>query len=231
MNGNIRINNDLYDISVNMPDNDPDGWYVSKSKSFNVNKNELVVNEFETDFPHIKLLGNDSDSKYKFLTKLVNRNEGLVEWFSIVKSKYINESKLPLYLDTIIEPDEYVDLEYSLNEIKKIQSQLSIDKEKLNKKYRSEMEDLNNQASKKIDKICLQQQELYVLTLSSLSLPLTLCSQIESYNPNGSDEEIDIKKKMYARELLIQYKIALLKFINDNPSKLITDVINSFLLK
>jgi hypothetical protein len=192
------------DISENSDD-----WKTIKSESFRPNRETYILEKFQKEFPSQKV------SDYNLLTKLASRNKTLTEWLANVSLFYSKDVEVPRYLTEVIKPDEYVILE---KEIVKYNQQLSSESKELEKasqNYKETIKDISKKYKIEKDKIT-ENKVIKILTLNQTDLPLTLALQIENFTPATIDDAPT--RRAYAREVLINFQLTLIKIVQEKPS-------------
>lgn len=208
-----------------------DTWTVIQSETVEYSAASVIVKNFTEQFSSISLLGEDSDSKYEFLCKLVSRNSKLLEWYAAQKLKYSDLAQLPLFAKDLIKPEEFKSLQIEMTNISDIVKS-SVDKRiEASKVYKVKLKQIDDEERKLINKIKGDDSVIKILTLNSSKLPLTLSLAIENFTPTGDSNKAAENKRIFVRETLIQYKVGLLKFIKNNPDTDIDDVVDKLGLK
>lgn len=208
-----------------------DQWTVIKSQAVQYSAAEVIVDNFNESFNNIQLSGETYEEKYEFLTKLVSRNSKLLEWYSAQKIKYSDLAQLPLFAKDLIEPKKFKSLQNDLTALSDVVKE-SVDQRILaSNEYKKKLNLIDINEKRKISEIKSKDQVLKILSLNSSQLPLTLSLAIENFTPLGDTKLAAENKKIYVRETLTQFKIGLLKFLNDNPNTDIDDVIDKLGLK
>lgn len=208
-----------------------DDWIIKKSEVFEYSKDEEIVKAFIKKFPTMKLLGDTFEEKFDFLTNVVSRNSKLLEWFANEKIKYAELAQLPKYLKTHVEPAEFAVLKDEVKTVNDILAEDAQIRSDLAKEYNRKLKDADNKLKTKLNEIKSNNDVLKIVTLTSQSLPLSMALSIEEFNVKTNDSEFSDKKKYYVREMLINYKIALLKLIKENPDIDLDLVLDELTLK
>jgi hypothetical protein len=220
-----------HDITFNDPSANSGDWVYIKSQAVSYDRYSVVVNKFEKDFPHIKLLGNDSSNKYEFLTSLVSRNKTLAQWYAGASIAYSELTQLPLYMKDLVTPSEYKGLEDSIKSCNDVIRTAAQDRVKLAEKYRADLRLIDAQETKSLESITSTSKITRIATLTSDNLPLSIGALIEGYTPTSKDRSIVDSRREYGKECLIQYKISLLNVLKTNPEVDIDKVIKEGALK
>jgi hypothetical protein len=222
---------DFGDIVIDDISDNIDNWIVKDAEVIEYSKATVLVEAFESQFPHIKLLGNSDDEKFDYLTNLVSRSDKLLQWFALEKVNYSELTQLPSYLTDVIDKSEFKKIRSKITEVNNVIADFAEQRAKLALEYKANLRKLERQLDAKIDKSIGNDNVVKVLTLTSQSMPLSLINAIESYNPQTSDINFDEKKKLYARELLTRFKVSLLKKVNEDPDIDIDTLIDEISLK
>jgi len=207
-NNEIQIN---YDLSE---------WITVESENYKLDRDTYIIESFYKDYPKYKGAVRD----YEMLMSLCTRSTILGEWLIGINAKYVLEVNIPKYLENLIEPKQYNDVQYNLKKFNDTNKNFSDDCVKLSDKYKNDLETLRNKYSAEFDKF-KKDQILRVLTLKTSELPIEIQLEIENFTPAKFSGSVD--SKTFSRELLIQYKRYLLKEIKNNPKIDINDVISN----
>lgn len=206
-------------------------WTVKTSETTSYSKSEIIVQAFEKEFSNIKLLGDDFDAKYDYLTKVCSRSTALLEWFSLQKLNYSELSQLPAYLDGLVDKKEFKHIQVEITKINNIISDYAAKRNEATDNYKAELKRIDKDMETEINKIKSNSNVVKILTLNSQCLPLQMAFALESFNTKTSESDFEEKKKLYVRELLTNFKVSLLKAVRDNPDIDIDDLINELRLK
>lgn len=227
----ISIKTSYGDIVINDVSDEIDGWIVKDAEVIEYSKATVIVESFEKQFPHIKLLGNDDSTKFDYLTNLVSRSDKLFQWFALEKIKYSELTQLPSYLKGRIDASEFSSIQKKISCVNDVIADFADQRAKLAIEYKNNLKKLQKKMDASIDKTIADDKVIKVLTLTTQSLPLSMINAIESYSPRTSDINFDEKKKLYARELLTLFKVDLLDKIKDNPDLDVDLLIDEISLK
>jgi len=191
---------------------DSSSWKVVEAQNFRPDKPEFMLKRFKKDFPKQASAVNDFD----MLTKLASRSKAVSEWYARVSAEYVLEINVPKYLKDIVEPKEFEEANTKIKELNKLAAERALDEQRVVKNYQQEMKKIEEDYTKK-SAVNLQNKLVRILTLNSTSLPITLQLMIENFTPSTTSGSPD--KKTYAREVLTQFKISLLKYFADKANK------------
>lgn len=209
--------NDIKNIDV---PKSKDDWYTIEKETVVYNRNIEIVEKFEKEWD-ITLDGND-DEKCEMFFKIVSRNSVIQNWYSSQKLIFSETNEIPKYLKENLSLEEYSITKDNLTRNKDLNIKVAKDIQKLSTDYQTKIKEL--QASVKNFEIKNNDRFFEVLNLSVNDLPLELTIKILNYVPA---ENGDItSQKVYGRELLIQYKIFLIKKLKENENTKLSDIIN-----
>uniref|UniRef100_A0A2V0RI88 Uncharacterized protein n=1 Tax=viral metagenome TaxID=1070528 RepID=A0A2V0RI88_9ZZZZ len=219
-------------FEVNLPNKENENdWIVVVSESSSYNKEEVLVNAFEKDFPEIKLIGNDVSSKYIFLTSVTARSKALLKWYAAAKLSYSELTQLPLYLADHVHPSEFIKVREKASEINVVVSEFSKRAQSLAREYSEKLKKIENERDEAISEIKLNDNLIKIVTLQVIDLPLSIQMSIEGYAPKDISRDVSESRRVYARECLTTFKVSLLKLINDEPEVDINDIVKELGLK
>lgn len=208
-----------------------DEWVVKVAETTTYSKEIVIVKSFNDSFPNIKLLGNNDNEKFEYLSKLVSRSDKLLQWFTLEKLKYSELSQLPSYLTDLVDPKEFKGIQEEITTVNDTISEYTLKRRKATEKYKSELKTLDDEMNSIIDSKIKDNKVIKILTLTSQSLPLCMVNAIESYNAQTSDSDFEEKKKLYGRELLTKFKVKLLELIKEKPDLDLDMLIDDLSLK
>lgn len=208
-----------------------DKWVVKESEVYTYSKSDVITEAFIKDFPHISLLGKNNDEKFEYISRLVSRSKSLNVWFSMKKLEYSELAQLPKYLTDLIKPKEFKAIQNDISRVNRVVSDYTEARVEINKQYKRTIEANIDSMNDEINKIIKSNPVTKILTLTTQSLPLSMIANIEEFNTKTSDTNFEEKKSLYAKEMLTQFKISLLKLIKENPYIDIDQVIDHLKLK
>lgn len=209
------------DITIDI--NNSDNWYIIKSESYIPNRDEYILKKFKNDFPNVPI-----GDQVQLIYNLASRNKAINEWLAITNSFYADEATMPLYLKDLVEPSVFKSTQQSITEYNKVVKQEADERLQASIDYKNKLEQIDRKYEKLKEKV-KSNKLLRILTLASNELPLTLNLSIETYSPADVTSSPD--KKVYARELLTNYKIHLIKILKQNPDVDIETLIKNNLVK
>jgi hypothetical protein len=212
------------DLEVKLPDETLDNWVVVKQQSIKYVKGDIILEKFNKDFPHAVV------DSYDVICDLASRSTKISEWLVNANTVYSELAEMPLYLDGLVEPKIYKGLTQDIQRINETIGSFSQSRQQLAEKYKNELKILEKKEKEAINKIKGDNKFLRVLTLNTTSLPLTLQLMINGYSPSNS-ENLQESPKVFAREMLINYKVSLIKKIIEDPNFKVDIVIDDNQLK
>jgi hypothetical protein len=212
------------DLEVKLPDETLDNWVVVKQQSIKYVKGDIILEKFNKDFPHAVV------DSYDVICELASRSTKISEWLVNANTVYSELAEMPLYLDGLVEPKIYKGLTHDIQRINETIGSFSQSRQQLAEKYKNELKVLEKKEKEAINKIKGDNKFLRVLTLNTTSLPLTLQLMINGYSPSNS-ENLQESQKVFAREMLINYKVSLIKKIIEDPNFKVDTVIDDNQLK
>jgi hypothetical protein len=212
------------DLEVKLPDETLDNWVVVKQQSIKYVKGDIILEKFNKDFPHAVV------NSYDVICDLASRSTKISEWLVNANTIYSELAEMPLYLDGLVEPKIYKGLTQDIQRINETIGSFSQSRQQLAEKYKNELKILEKKEKEAINKIKGDNKFLRVLTLNTTSLPLTLQLMINGYSPSNS-ENLQESQKVFAREMLINYKVSLIKKIIEDPNFKVDIVIDDNQLK
>jgi hypothetical protein len=212
------------DLEVKLPDETLDNWVVVKQQSIKYVKGDIILEKFNKDFPHAVV------DSYDVICDLASRSTKISEWLVNANTIYSELAEMPLYLDGLVEPKIYKGLTQDIQRINETIGSFSQSRQQLAEKYKNELKILEKKEKEAINKIKGDNKFLRVLTLNTTSLPLTLQLMINGYSPSNS-ENLQESQKVFAREMLINYKVSLIKKIIEDPNFKVDIVIDDNQLK
>lgn len=218
----IKLTSGNYSIDVDSVDiKNPDKWKIVESETYRPSKDNFILNKFHSDWPQHKVAAKSAEMVYS----ICSRATILINWLREANASYSIETTPPLYLEGIISPEKFINATESLNEINNINREYSIKNQKTAKNFNEEMDNNTAEHVKKLEKF-KENKIVRILNMNSTELPISMQFMIENFTPTVNANSVD--KKTYARELLVNYKVSLLKFFNEENNKDIN--INDFLI-
>lgn len=219
----MTIDKDLV-IKVDSPKPDEESkWYVVQQQEFKIDKEEFILEKYNKDYPNFKI--ND----FRKLLRIVSRNEKLQSWYAKTSLLFADTIQLPLAYKDLFLPDEYKEMFTDISMYKKNLAKESEEIQTLSNKFNKDLEEIQDRYKNK-NKDLLSKNKYYpIITMNSNKLPLRIQLQIEDYSPQTAD--VVEKRKVFAREMLINYKRALIKYVSENENVDVFELIDSQILK
>lgn len=193
-----------YDFNVSVSDKIED-WLIIKDEKYRPDRGNFILENFNKDFPQIKV-GDDVQKVYS----LCGRSTVLIEWLAKKNLEYALIQGEPTFYRDEIKVDVYKKVSDELlanSSRSKLRSQEELSAAE---EYKYKMDKI----SKKYSDYNFIMKESRVISMNSTELPLTLQLAIENYTPASDDSP---NRRSFARELLINYKLKLIKIINEKP--------------
>lgn len=201
--GDKRIDVEL----INKPINE---WYVSVEEDYKPDYRKFIIDKFEEKYPMLK-------GKYDWtqLNSLISRNEQLLKYKATVDGEYAISASIPKYYEDIVDKDQYTTARNKLSKLKDLEAKRAQALIKASEDYKQKCSDINEDYDKELDEFDVDPVTM-IASLPSTKLPLSIQMLIEDYSP--ADTSDSNTKRKFAREMLVRYKIALLKAHNDGKN-------------
>lgn len=184
-----------------------DEWYASKEQEYVPDRQKFIMEKFQLDFPDIKI--DDFDK----LTRLVGRNLSVKEWFARANAEYAADVRLPGYLKDLISNEQYDKTSKMIVEYNDMNKKESAESAKKSEQYKKDMEEIRERYAQKRKSYIDKDKLLFILTLPAEKLPLSISLAIENFTPKDASDQRE--KRLFAREMLIKFKLALIKALQD----------------
>lgn len=207
MNTNELIYFKDEDISLEKPTEESDSWYVSIDDEYLPDYKKFVMDRFNRDYPHIKL-----DYDWDKFGRLISRTRVLQEWKLLIDSEYSSNVTVPRYYSELVDPEDYKKARSLITEYSRNERDRSDELNEAALAYKKKYDEINVKYDRLADKIT-SDDIVFIATLNSNLLPITLQCMIEDYVP--ADASDSVQKRKYAREVLVRYKMTLLKALNE----------------
>lgn len=211
------------DLRVKYPSSDINDWYTIEQQSFTVDKGEYILKEFSKDFPGFKV------DDFQYLLKVINRSKTLREWYARTSLLYANTVQLPVGYKDLFEPNQYLKMMEDMTSYKNNLVKESEEIEKISNEFTNNINNIRDKYRSLNEQIVSKNKLYPILTLTGEDLPLSIQMEIEGYSPATGD--ISNSQKAFSKELLIQYKRALINKVKENPNIDIVKVIDANRLK
>lgn len=208
----IKIKIDLQDPK----DVNTDEWYAVIDENYQPNKDQFILEKFNKDYPKYDI------KDIKLLYNLVSRSKNLQEWLAIATAEFILNVECPEYFKEVLTDEEFNKTNKNISQLNKLYSEKSEKEKRLAEDYKNSRIKLDNEYEDKFNNI-KKDNYTKILALKSEELPLEIQMMIEAYTPSNVND-INSKKR-YAKELIIKYKLNLLRICKENDIKDINVVI------
>lgn len=192
--------------------NDKDSWKVVQSEDYRPDRSEFLLKKFKEDFPH----QSQAVTSFEMISSLASRSKRVNEWLIGAQSEYVLQVSTPQYLKDIVSPTDFKKASETITKLNHNATNKSNEELKAVQNYKLEMQRIEEKYEK-LNQPLLKDKVVKILTINSTLLPISLQLMIENYVPAVTSASPD--KKTYAREVLTQFKITLLKLISDPNSK------------
>lgn len=192
-------------IDVNMPPIDEDKWLIVAEEKYRPDKQKFIYESFIEDYPHIKV--SDGDQVYA----LASRSATLSEWLSKKNLEYAIIEGSPTFFRDHVDPKKFDAATKEILRLNAINAKKASEQAAAATRYKNSLAEIEQKYE---DQLNTGDKTAKVLSLNTTSLPLSIQLAIENYSPAKSSSP---NQKAFARECLINYKIALLKLIKDDP--------------
>lgn len=191
------------------PVDDKDKWVVIQDESYRPDKDAFILDKFIKDFPDINISGDP-----QIIYKLASRSTHLNDWLANTNMLYAKGSNIPVYYKNIITPETFEAISLEAQALSAANTKRAIAERDASNKYKAELEKVEQVYEK--DTIGIVKTAAgFVLSLNSTCLPLTIQMAIEKYSPFDGQSP---NQKVYAREMLVRYKTALLAMITKDTA-------------
>jgi hypothetical protein len=201
-------------------ENDKNDYLIIKDEQYRPDKSEFVFNRFLMDFPHLVQVRD-----VQMVYSLASRQNNLAEWLAKVNLDYALQQNEPTFYRDHVDPKEYETISGDIQETSIRNRNRANEEVAAALEYKSKMANI----AKKYDKFNYKSKYSRIILMNTTELPLTLQIAIDSYNP-AEDPDL-VSQKTYAREMLVQYKLALINYLKQNPQVDIDSLIKSYLTK
>lgn len=208
----IILNTGKVSIVIEEVSKESKSWKVIQSSEYKPDRQEWMLKKFRKEFPKQA----EAVSSFEILNSLASRSMRVSQWFANSSAEFILEVDVPLYLKDLIDPKEYKNASENLQLLNKNAASRSSEEVKTVQEYKSNMEKI----SMKYDRInegIIKNKIVRILSINSQYLPITLQLMIENFTPAADGKSPD--KKTYAREILTQFKISLIKYFTAKENK------------
>lgn len=209
----IKSGSNSYDVDG--PPTDENKWLIVVEEKYRPDKQKFIYEEFIKDYPDIKAI--DADQVYA----LASRSSKLNNWLSKKNLEYAIKEGSPTFYRDYVEPDVYDKASKVIQKLNEVNAKKAAEQAAAASKYQDTLKEIDDKYSRLLS---TDNSIAKVLNINTTALPLSIQLAIDNYTPAGSSSP---NQKAYARECLVNYKIALLKAIKNDQKidieKLIKD--------
>jgi len=209
-------------IEVEPIKQDFNDWATIKGESYTPDRAEFILDRFKQDFPE------HGEVSYDLLMATISRSKPLSRWLAQTNLDYSVSAQVPEYFKDHVEPDEFNKSSKIITQYNKLLAEESQETQAAAAAYQKRIDDINKKYVALKEKYT-RDNLVRILTMQSNELPITLQLAIENYTPEADASAPD--KRRYAREMVINYKVSLLKILKENPDIDINDVITRLSVK
>lgn len=204
----ISVNNQDYDVNSVEVEKSQD-WVISKSESYIPDRDKEVLTEFKKKFPLLKV------ESAKDIFDLASRNKGIQEWLANFNIKFNLEIKVPYAFKNKIEAKEFSKLASNIKKINEARVTETTETNKASDEFKAKLSQIRKKSKDTIEGLKAKDQRLKILMLNSNDLPASISLAIAKYTPSAEDKDAP-SQKAFAREILINYQLALLDVLTAN---------------
>lgn len=190
-------------INVKRPEKDFKKWSVNSKENLNDIEVNIIINKFEKKFPHISL----REDTFEALNSFWQMSDECNNLKNALSEKYKADMEK-------LKSAQYDNLGAILRE-----------------NYKMDMQNLENQKKALFDKILAKNSILTILLLDNTELSISISDAIDNYLLGNDSLEAVFQRQLYQNEVLINYKIALLEIIHENPDVDVYDILNQLRYK
>jgi hypothetical protein len=210
-------------IVVGIPDTgDVDSWKVIKDESSTPDKDGLLLAAYQKKFPHLKFKDtSDIQACVDVIYGICSRSKAMQAWLASFNADYALGANVPEYYKSLLETDDITAIQEGVSAISKIESERSSKLQEESIKYKTSCESINKKSDEAINKITSKNELVKIMALNTTDLPASLAIAIENYVP-AADE---VSQKTYAREILVNFKVALIEAVKKDPKFNVTKFI------
>jgi len=187
-----------------------DDWKVSKAEKYTLDKDEYVVEQFKKDFPHI------GEIDFEKITLLVSQNKSLAQWYARINALYQLEVRVPEYLKEHVSAEEFDVASKVITRYNKVQQDLAAELNSEARKYEQKIKEISAKHKAEIDKLT-KNKIVRILTMTFDELPLSVQLYVSNFGTDPESKEIAPNKQKLGKELLVNFKVALLQLLNEVP--------------
>lgn len=191
-------------------------WNVIKDEKYRPNREKFILDAFNKDFPSINIKSGEK------VYGLCSRSSILSEWLAKMNLLYSQVEAAPTYYRDNVTTVEYEQASKQIDLLNNLNKEKANELLIANQKYKEQTDNIERIYADKAKKLELKGIN-YILSLKTTDLPLTILLGIENFTPVGIAGSPS--SKTYAREMLVNYKVSLLKYAKANPTHDIVEII------
>lgn len=195
-------------------------WKIVQEENYIPDREEYVVKNFNLKFPQFE----SSNFDYDKICELSSRSTLVGEWLASTNASYAIDEQPPQYLREVMTPDKFIETVKKLKIIKGHLLAKTLADKTAADIYSTSLK-LNTKTYKDAIKTVTITNEIKVLNLRTNDLPISLQMAIMAYTPASASESPN--SKVYAREIFVQYKLALLRYCKNYPSTNLDELIEN----
>jgi len=225
-NFSFEVSGENYEVKSVEAEKSQD-WVISKAESYVPDRDSEVLTEFKKKFPNLKV------TSAKEVYELASRNKGIQEWLANFNLRFNLEIKVPFAFKNKIEAKEFSKLAENIKKINDARVDETTQTNKASDEFKLKLNQIRKKSKDTIDALKAKDQRLKILMLNSNDLPASISLAIAKYTPSQEDKDAPTQKA-FAREILVNYQLALLDVLTANQETEgfdIQDVINENSLK
>lgn len=196
-------------------------WITVKNTEYRPDRGGFILGRWNKEFPDF--IQEDVNKIYS----LASRSAKINQWLAAANASYANSESVPEYLRDVVDVDVFKSSSVKMTKITQKSSEHANNLNRLASTYKDNVARENASYDKFVAEEVGKDKVLKVLLLNSSDLPISIQLAIENWT--ASDDSPS--QKDYAREMLINYKIALIEYLNKNKDANIDEIIDAGRLK
>lgn len=201
----------IEDVAVGQSDK----WKVVQDERYRPDKQKFVEEAFAKEFPQIKATDFDT------ISALCSRSKTLGAWLANTNALYALSVQPPLYLQNLIKPQDFTEIQGKLTSLNRIAASEAAEILKLSAQYDTDLKAIRDRSEAE-RKQYIDDKRVQILALNATDLPATIQLAIQGYTGAKSGK---ISQATYAREWLVNYKVALIQAVDKFPDLDITTLV------
>jgi len=211
---NIEIEAAGIKIPVALPEQDANNWTTIAELKYRPDRDKFILDAFRKDYPNLTVA--DADQVYR----LASRSTAIRDWLVNTNVKYAQTATEPSYLHNIVKPEDYEKAAANIQDLNDIERERAEKLQKAASDYKEKVDNINKECDNKVTNKVGNDKLIKILTLKTNELPVSIALAIDNFTPPTvtSVGPVAIDSKSYGREMLVQYKIALIKKLNDDKN-------------